>query len=422
MPASHITASSLILAGLLLATTGCNRNTALAVVTEKAQRRNLTEVVTGSGKLQPVVQVKISSEVAGEIIELPVKEGQRVKKGDLLVKVRPDLYQAALKSQEANLKSAQADLLTAEANARKAEAEFKRGYELFTKKLVSDSIFDDIRTSSEVAKANAAASAQRIEMARASLKRAEEDLLKTTIYSPIDGTVSKLNSELGERVSGTGMMAGTEIMTVADLGEMEARIEVGEIDVVMIQPGFKAKLDVDSFKDRKFDGLVTQVAKSAKTAAAGTQQESTKFEVRIRMVDKGIFLPGMSATADIETRYRTNVVSVPIQAVTTRLPKGAKEAAAAVTEEEKGQIEYLAGKKSRDGNKPMEVVFIKDANKAKMVPIKRGISDDAFYEILEGLNEGQEVITGSFKAVSKELEDDKEVKLEEPKKKGSEKP
>jgi HlyD family secretion protein len=422
MPASHITASSLILAGLLLATTGCNRNTALAVVTEKAQRRNLTEVVTGSGKLQPVVQVKISSEVAGEIIELPVKEGQRVKKGDLLVKVRADLYQAALKSQEASLKSAQADLLTAEANARKADAEFKRGYELFTKKLVSDSIFDDIRTASEVAKANAAASAQRIEMARASLKRAEEDLLKTTIYSPIDGTVSKLNSELGERVSGTGMMAGTEIMTVADLGEMEARIEVGEIDVVMIQPGFKAKLDVDSFKDRKFDGMVTQVAKSAKTAAAGTQQESTKFEVRIRMADKGIFLPGMSATADIETRYRTNVVSVPIQAVTTRLPKGAKEAAAVVTEEEKGQIEYLAGKKARDGAKPMEVVFIKDGTKAKMVPVKRGISDDAYYEILEGLNEGQEVITGSFKAVSKELEDDKEVKLEEPKKKVPEKP
>ena len=422
MPASHITASSLILAGLLLATTGCNRNTALAVVTEKAQRRNLTEVVTGSGKLQPVVQVKISSEVAGEIIELPVKEGQRVKKGDLLVKVRADLYQAALKSQEASLKSAQADLLTAEANARKADAEFKRGYELFTKKLVSDSIFDDIRTASEVAKANAAASAQRIEMARASLKRAEEDLLKTTIYSPIDGTVSKLNSELGERVSGTGMMAGTEIMTVADLGEMEARIEVGEIDVVMIQPGFKAKLDVDSFKDRKFDGMVTQVAKSAKTAAAGTQQESTKFEVRIRMADKGIFLPGMSATADIETRYRTNVVSVPIQAVTTRLPKGAKEAAAVVTEEEKGQIEYLAGKKARDGAKPIEVVFIKDGTKAKMVPVKRGISDDAYYEILEGLNEGQEVITGSFKAVSKELEDDKEVKLEEPKKKVPEKP
>ena len=419
MRSQHPILSPLLLVALLGAASGCNRSQPVSVVTEKAQRRNLTEVVIGSGKVQPVVQVKISSEVAGEIIELPVKEGQRVKKGDLLVRVRPDLYEAAVRSQEASLRSAQADLLTAEANSRKAEAEFKRSYELFTKKLVSDSVYDDVRTANEVAKAGAAASAQRVEMAKASLKRAQEDLLKATIYSPIDGTVSKLNSELGERVSGTGMMAGTEIMTVADLGEMEARIEVGETDVVLIQPGFKARLEVDSFKDRKFDGLVTQVAKSAKTAAPGTQQESTKFEVRIRLADKGIFLPGMSATADIETRYRTNVVSVPIQAVTTRLPKGAKEAAASVSDEEKSQIEYLAGKKAKEAQKPIEVVFIKDGTKAKMVPVKRGISDDAHYEILEGLAEGQEVITGSFKAVSKELEDDKDVKPEEPKKKSS---
>jgi len=418
MPARIHPAHSLALIAVLLAAPGCNRNPPVTVVTEKAQRRSLTEVVTGSGKLQPVVQVKISSEVAGEIIELPVKEGQRVKKGDLLVKVRPDLYVASLRSQEANLGSSQADLLTAEANARKAEAELKRSYELFTKKLISDSVYEDVKTGSEVAKANASAAGQRVEMSRAGLKRAEDDLQKTTIYSPIDGTVSKLNSELGERVSGTGMMAGTEIMTVADLGEMEARVEVGEIDVVLVQPGYKAKLDVDSFKDRKFDGVVTQVAKSAKTAAGGTQQESTKFEIRIRMADKGIFLPGMSVTADVETRYRTNVVSVPIQAVTTRLPKSAKEAAAkAPTEDEKGQIEYMAGKKAREAVKPIEVVFIKDGAKAKMVPVKRGVSDDAFYEIVDGLAEGQEVITGSFKAVSKELEDDKDVKLEEPKKK-----
>lgn len=422
MRSQHPTLPSLLLAALLGATAGCNRSQPVSVVTEKAQRRNLTEVVTGSGKVQPVVQVKISSEVAGEIIELPVKEGQVVKKGDLLVRVRPDLYEAAVRSQEASLRSAQADLLTAEANSRKAEAEYKRSYELFTKKLVSDSVYDDVRTANEVAKANAAASAQRVEMSKATLKRAQDDLLKATIYSPIDGTVSKLNSELGERVSGTGMMAGTEIMTVADLGEMEARIEVGETDVVLIQSGFKARLEIDSFKDRKFDGLVTQVAKSAKTAAPGTQQESTKFEVRIRLADKGIFLPGMSATADIETRYRTNVLSVPIQAVTTRFPKGSKEAENKVSEEDKSQIEFLAGKKAKDSQKPVEVVFIKDGAKAKMVPVKRGISDDAHYEILEGLTEGQEVITGSFKAVSKELEDDKDVKLEEPKKKASDKP
>jgi HlyD family secretion protein len=416
-----------LLAAATLLTTGCNRQKPVIVVTEKAQRRNLTEAVTGSGKLQPVVQVKISSEVAGEIIELPVKEGQRVRKGDLLVRVKPDLYAAALRSQEASLKSAQADLLTAEANARKAEAELKRNEDLFSRQLISGSLFDEVRTGAEVARATAIASAQRVEMARAGLKRAEEDLAKTTIVSPIDGTVSKLNSELGERVSGTGMMAGTDIMTVADLGEMEARIEVGEIDVVLIQPGFKARLDVDSFKDRKFDGRVTQVARSAKTAAVGTQQESTKFEVRIRMADKGLFLPGMSVTADIETRYRTNVVTVPIQAVTTRLP-GSSAAdpepgkASSTTDDDKSQIEFLAGKKARETVKPIEVVFVKEGDKAKMLPVKRGISDDSHYEIVEGVTEGLEIITGHFKAVSKELNDGSAVQLEEPKQVKTSKP
>jgi len=424
MPHRHLLP---LLAAAALFGAGCNRQKPVTVTTEKAQRRNLTEVVTGSGKLQPVMQVKISSEVAGEIIDLPVKEGQQVRKGDLLVRVRPDLYAAALRSQEASLKSAQADMMTAEANARKAEAELKRNEDLFSRQLISGSLFDEIRTGAEVARANAISSTQRIEMARASLKRSQEDLAKTTIFSPIDGTISKLNSELGERVSGTGMMAGTDIMTVADLTEMEARIEVGEMDVVLIQPGFKARLDVDSFKDRKFDGKVTQVARSAKTAAVGTQQESTKFEVRIRMADKGLFLPGMSVTADIETRYRTNVVTVPIQAVTTRLPGSSAsdptpKKAESNSEEDKGQIEFLAGKKTKDTVKPVEVVFIKEGDKAKMLPVKRGISDDSHYEILEGVTEGQEVITGNFKAISKELNDGSMVQFEEAKKAKDSKP
>jgi len=410
-----------LLAAAALFGAGCNRQKPMTVTTEKAQRRNLTEVMTGSGKLQPVMQVKISSEVAGEIIDLPVKEGQQVHKGDLLVRVRPDLYAAALRSQEASLKSSQADLLTAEANARKAEAELKRNEDLFSRQLISGSLIDEIRTGAEVARANAIASTQRIEMARASLKRSQEDLAKTIIFSPIDGTVSKLNSELGERVSGTGMMAGTDIMTVADLTKMEARVEVGEMDVVLIQPGFKARLDVDSFKDRKFDGQVTQVARSAKTTAGGSQQESTKFEVRIRMADTGLFLPGMSVTADIETRYRTNVITVPIQAVTTRMPGSTStepdpKKTGSTSEEDKGQIEFLAGKNTRNVVKPIEVVFVQETDKAKMLPVKRGISDDSHYEILEGVTEGQEIITGNFKAVSKELNDGSLVQLEEAKK------
>ena len=249
---------------------------------------------------------------------------------------------------------------------------------------------------------------------------AREDLLKTTILAPMDGTVSKLVSEKGERVVGTGMMAGTEIMTVAELGVMEARVEVGEVDVVLIAPGQKARLEVDSFKDRKFSGTVTQVARSARTTAAGQQSEATKFEVRIRITDQEPFLPGMSVTADIETRYRTNVVTVPIQRVTTRLPK-TNEVAGAKTwgngqaeEKDKNELELMMPK--RKALKAQEVVFSMVDGKAKMLPVKRGISDDMYYEIMEGLTPGQEVITGSFKAISRELEEGKLVKIEDPSK------
>lgn len=390
----------------------------LTVQTEKVGRRNLTEIVTATGKVQPVVQVKISPEVSGEIIELPVKEGQFVKKGDLLVKIRPDLYMASRNSAEANFKSSVAGLNTSKAQAEKAEAEFKRNAELFERKLVSESIYDDFRTGANIAKAQVTASEHQVEMARQSLKRAEEDLLRCTIYSPVDGTISKLISEKGERVVGTGMMAGTEIMTVADLNEMEARVEVGEVDVVLVQLGQRARLEVDSFRDRKFAGVVTQIANSAKTTGLNTQQEATKFEVRIRITDKDRFLPGMSVTSEIETRYRTNVLTVPIQSVTTRLPKGAKkdEKKPMMAKQEDKDLEQefadLTKKKDKSGPKPIDVVFTVEGGKARMIPVKRGISDESYYEIIEGITEGQEIVTGSYKAIARELEDDKEAKVD----------
>lgn len=398
------------------------RKKPLTVQTEKVARRNLTEIVTATGKVQPVVQVKISPEVSGEIIELPVKEGQFVKKGDLLVKIRPDFYLASRNSAEANFQSSLAGLNTAKAQAEKAAAEFKRNAELFERKLVSESIYDDFRTGANVAKAQVSAAEHQVEMARQTLKKAEEDLLKCTIYSPVDGTISKLISEKGERVVGTGMMAGTEIMTVADLNEMEARVEVGEVDVVLVQLGQRARLEVDSFRDRKFAGVVTQIANSAKTTGLNSQQEATKFEVRIRVTDKDRFLPGMSVTAEIETRYRTNVLTVPIQSVTTRLPKGAKKdekkPAMAKAEDKDLEQEFadLTKKKDKSGPKPIDVVFTVEGDKAKMIPVKRGISDEAYYEIIEGIAEGQEIVTGSYKAIARELEEDKEAKVDNTKK------
>ncbi|HTI68826.1 MAG TPA: efflux RND transporter periplasmic adaptor subunit [Candidatus Limnocylindria bacterium] len=405
---------SLALITALMPLTGCRKKPPTVVQTDKIIRRNLTELVTAAGKLQPVVQVKISPEVAGEITELPVKVGQMVHKGDLLVRIRRDLYEASLRSAEANFRSSQASEINSQSTARKAESEFRRAEELFKKKLISDSAFDEARTAYEVAKANVDAAHEQVEMARASSKKAEEDLLKTTIVSPIDGTVTKLNSERGERVVGTGMMAGTEIMSIADLTEMEARVEVGETDVVLVQLGQKVRVEVDSFRDRKFQGVVTQVAKSANTTGTNTQQESTKFEIRIHMLDKDPFLPGMSVTAEVETRYRTNVVTVPIQSVTTRLATNVVVKAPDM-DGGKGRdaFELVSNKKAKDGPKPQDVVFVIENNTAKMVQVQRGISDDSFYEILSGLNEGQEVVTGSYKAISKELEDGGAIKHEE---------
>src|ERR1019366_4142969 len=256
--------------------------------------------------------------------------GQHVKKGDLLVKIKPDNYLAASNSAAASYNLAVANKSTAEANLEKARLEFERSSGLYKARLVSDSEFLAAKTTHEVAKTTLDGALQSVAMARASLQNAAADLSKTTIYSPLEGTVSKLNSQLGERVVGTATMAGTEIMIIADLNAMEARVDVGEVDVVLIACGQKVHLEVDSFKDQKFNGLVTDVANSANnndtssaSSSASTSSDATKFQVKIRVTEKEAFLPGMSVTANIETRSRTNALSVPIQSVTTRLPVAA---------------------------------------------------------------------------------------------------
>lgn len=410
----------LIIVGLGVAAKFRSKPVILTVQTEKAARRNLTELVVATGKIQPFLQVKISPEVSGEIIALPVKEGQSVKKGDLLVKIKPDLYEASRLSADANHKSAMAGKETAAANLAKAEAEFARNDELFKRSLISESVHLEDKTALQLARSQVQTSGHQAEMAMATLRRADEDLRKTTIYSPIDGTVCKLVSQVGERVVGTAMMAGTDIMTVADLNVMEARVDVGEVDIPLITLGQKARLEVDSFKDRKFTGAVTEIANAAKSSGLGTQQEATKFEVRIRVTDVERFLPGMSVTAEVETRYRTNAVTIPIQSVTTRLPKEAKEAKEAEAKKKKDDDTppptALEAKKKKEAMKAIEVVFTLKDGKAKMLKVKRGISDDNFVEIIEGVSEGTEIVSGGFKAISRELEEDKDVKVDNAKK------
>jgi HlyD family secretion protein len=403
------------------------REKPVLVQTEKVTRRNLTEIVIANGRIQPVLSVKISPEVSGEIIELPVKEGQAVKKGELLLRIKPDTYQANKRSAEASYQSAVASKNLAEANLEKAEVELRRHEELAGNKLVSESVFLEVKTLCNVARATVRQSGHQVDVARAALARAEEDLAKTIIVAPISGAVTKLTSQLGERVVGTAMMSGTEIMTVADLNEMEARVDIGEIDVVLIALGQKARLEVDAFRDRKFTGLVTEIANSSRSPAQGGQssggqqsQEATKFEVKIRVQEKEAFRPGMSVTAEIETRSRTNVLSVPIQSVTTRLPKGTNANTTATNLVATAE----AGKSSKPDKapKPVEIAFLLNGETVKSAPVTRGISDDTYVEITEGLNEGQEVISGGYKAISRDLEDGKRVKVGVEKPKEGEKP
>ncbi len=398
------------------------REAAIIVQTEKVAQRSLTELVVATGKIQPVTKVVINPEVSGEIVDLPVRDGQYVHKGDLLVRIKPDPYIASRNSAEAYYRSALAGVELARAQLEKAKVEFLRFEKLINEHLISESDFLSARTSLDVAKAQFEASQHQAEQAKAARARSEEDLAKTTIVAPIDGTVTSLKSERGERVVGTAMMAGTEIMTVADLGPMEARVDVGEIDVVLVKVGQKARLEVDSFRDRRFNGVVTEIANAAKTQGLNTQQEATKFEVRILVQETEPFRPGMSVTAEVETRYRTNVLTVPLQSVTTRLSKEAKER---LEREKKAAAEAAAAgaptedadnatsrRRAADVPKPIEVVFGVKDSRAVMIPVTRGISDDHYTEIVEGVTEGLEVVSGGYKAINRELEDGKLVRVD----------
>jgi len=397
-----------VIALALVVFLGSKREPVITVQTEKATRRTITQIVTATGKIQPEVQVKISPEVSGEIVLLPVKEGQRVRKGDLLMRIKPDVYEA-LRDQYS------AGLMQAEASLKRTEPEFERIASLFKKGLVSATEYDQARAAYESSKASYA-------QAKASLSQAQENLRKTTVFSPNEGTVSQLNSELGERVLGTNQFQGTEVMTVADLSRMEARVDVSENDVVHVSVGDTARIMVDAFPEKKVKGIVYEMANTATTKGLGSQEEVTNFEVKIRIVDKDVDLrPGMSMTADIETETKQNVLTVPIQSVTTRVPKMEMK-----TEGEEGGQASLAASnpsvKRKSEQKVKEVVFVVDGAAVKSVTVKRGISDDAYVEITDGLSEGAVVVSGSYKAINRELEDGSKVRVEEAKKAGGGKP
>ena len=383
---------------VLLVILGSKKETVFTVQTEKIQKRTITQIVSATGKMQPVTQVKINAEVSGEIIDLPVREGQVVRKGQLLVRIKPDAYQA-------QLERAEAALAMNEANLVKAEAENKRVTGLYAKQLVSDAEMDIVKAGYQSAKASYSQS-------QASLKESRETVSKTAIYSPMDGVVSQRLAEIGQRASGSTFMAGTEIMTIADLSRMEARVDVGENDVVLVTVGDTARIEVDSYPDRKFVGTVTQIANTAKSRGLGTQDEVTNFEVRILVhtPEDVNFRPGMSMTADIETETHRDVLAVPIQSVTVRMPK---EGEKKVEEPREGEARLDVNKaKKKEEEKLEEVVFLVADGAAKTVPVKRGLSDDTYVEVKGEKLDSAEVVSGPFKAINRDLENGSKVKVE----------
>lgn len=399
------------------------------VTIEKAVIKTITQLVNATGKIQPELEVKISPEVSGEIIELPLREGAEVKKGDLLVKIKPDNYRYQVEQQEANLTAAKATAVQSKAQLFKAEEDFKRSEGLFRTQLISDSDFTAARTGLEVAQANYDNALAQIRRTEGLLNQSIELLSKTTIYAPADGTISSLTSEIGERVVATGSFAGTEIMRVADLNNMEVRVNVNENDVVNVKVGDKARISVDAYPNRKFTGTVKEIAAAAKTQGLNTQEEVTNFQVKIRIVEKDVAVrPGMSASVDIETQTVENVVAVPIQSVTVRSREGNKTLEELGADRDKkaretkgeGAADAVNEKQQRERERAdrealHRVVFVRHGDTVKLTPVETGIGDTTHMEIKSGLKEGDEVVSGPFSAITRTLKDEAKIRVDQPK-------
>jgi HlyD family secretion protein len=406
------------------------------VYTEKALIRDIIEVVSATGKIQPETEVKISSDVSGEITEMYVKEGDQVKKGTLLCRIRPDLYVSALdrvnasvNTTKANLNTTKAQLEQAQANLSNSEAMYKRNQKLFETAAISQQEFEAAKAQYESAKANVqameanvAAGVYNIKSSEASLKEANANLEKTFIYAPVDGTISKMSVEKGERVVGVTGMQGTEILRLANLNEMEVSVEVNENDIIKVHKNDTALIEVDAYMDKKFKGIVTEIANSANTTGASIDQV-TNFVVKIRMIRESYayliteknpipFRPGMSASVDIQTTRAYKVISVPIQAVTTRNADSLKIKKEEFGDERKITVSNeLEDKNKKTDQKNTEIVFILVDGIATQREIKTGIQDNDYIEITSGLGKDEEVISGPYSAVSRSLKSGTRVKI-----------
>lgn len=385
------------------------------IETAQVNTTTVVETVSATGKIQPEIEVKISSMVSGEIISLPVKEGQVVKKGDLLIKINPDLYTSSLNRTIAGLSGSKAGLTQADAQYKEAKASYDRNKTLFDKGIISKSDWDKAVASFDVSKASKQSAYFNVQSASASVNEAKDNLGRTIIYAPADGTISMLNVELGERVLGTQQMTGTEILRVANLNNMEVEVDVNENDIVKIKVGDLANVEVDAYLKKQFKGTVTSISNSASSALTADQVTNFKVKVRILkesyedlLIGKALtyspFRPGMTATVDIITKTKKNILAVPISSVVVKSDTAStKETKMVPTEDEK----KLAPK----SDKKFECVFVKVGDKAKIRIVKTGIQDDANIEIMSGLKKGDIVITGPYTTVSKDLNSGDKVSI-----------
>ena len=415
------------------------------VTAQKVSKRSITETVSASGKIQPEVEVKISPDVSGEIVELTIKEGDHVKKGQLLAKILPDIYQsnvdrmvAMLNSSKAGHEGAKSRLEQAQTQFEREKMNYDRNKKLYDEKLISASEFEGVKSAYDIAKSEVDAAKQNVDASEynirstgASLKEAQDNLKKTTIFAPVDGTISKLNVEKGERVVGTSQMAGTEMMSLANLNEMEVSVDVNENDIVRVNTGDTSTIEVDAYLGKKFKGIVTEVSNSATSTSALSTDQVTNFKVKVRILresyaeiadpehpSKSVFNPGMSATVDIMTKKVNDVISVPIQAVTTRdtslkdqsmmKTKGPEDLEEGI--DEVRVVDEKAKEKEKE-EKKSECVFIIEDGKTKLVAVKVGIQDNNYIQITDGLKEGQEVITAPYNLISKILKEGDPVEV-----------
>ncbi|MFH0733725.1 MAG: efflux RND transporter periplasmic adaptor subunit [bacterium] len=402
----------LIVVVILIVAFSGNKETIVPVQLEQVQKRTITQVVSATGKINPIYQVVLTPEVTGEVVELPVLEGDFVKKGQLLIKIKPDIYIAQRNRALAGLESAKAGLDIRKANLDQVEKEYTRVKGLYEKGLASESDLENAKSTYLQSKGSYQSQESNIMESQESLKEQQEQLAKTTIYSPIDGTISALNVELSERVLGSSFSQGTNLMTVADLNMMEATVDVDENDVVLISVGDTARVKVDAYGDKEFIGTVTQIGNSAITTSAGTQEQVVNFEVKIKLNTEGENLrPGMSCDAEIETDTKYNVLSVPIQSVTARTSSG-KVIQNGSTSTNDDEVTVTKVTKTTKAVKPDEVVFVVNNNTAKLYKVKTGISDDTYIEIIDGVKEKQDVVSGPYRSISKELEDNVKVMVQ----------